>query len=193
MALSGVFDDHDCRRQDLSTPRSPGAAPREYSPEPFDGEASVSPGASDVGNVAPPARSIHSPPGPNRGFWRFVPAFTYAGGWPGRPPDTAPGAGPVSGASADSLAAALAPAPTTPAPPCDAAPARGGHLQGPACALDFDHYPLAVLLQRCAEISFYPYVPRRGHAACGASELCQRARTVGEFFEAHHGPHLLAC
>ena len=192
MALSDVFDDHDYRRQDLGTPRSPDSEPRAYLPESPDGGASTSPDASDAENVAPSTRPVHSPPDSSRGFWRFVPAFTHAGEWPGRPPDAAPSAGPLNRTNDASLAAALAPAPTTPPGPADAALVREGHLSGPARAFGFDHHPSAVLLQRSAEIPFHADVPHPGHAACDAIELSRRARTAGEFFEAHPGPHLLA-
>ena len=68
MALSGVFDDHDYRRQDLGTPWSPVSEPRTYPSESPDGVASTSPDASDAENVAPSTRPIHSPPDLSRGF-----------------------------------------------------------------------------------------------------------------------------
>ena len=48
-------------------------------------------------------------------------------------------------------------------------------------------------LPRCAEISFHLDVPHPGYAVCSLIEVYWRACTVGKFFEAHPGPHLLAC
>ena len=157
---SGLSEIFDSPAPGQGAPASKKTPPWPDSPDAFGGVPTANPDISDAGIVAP---TTHTPSEYESAFWRFAPAFTPAGKWPGRPPDAAIDIEPTGGTQAAAHAPAAAPAPGALRPP-----------GGDPVILLFDMPP-----------------PHGG--ATGEFETYCTARRVGGIFDTHPGPHSLAC